>query len=762
MKNKNKILVLISLLLIPTMVYASSGNESMPIFWVIFIEAFVTPHVSLFLLKPLSEIISKEDSKKTFWTLFTIRVFVLLFFDFFISTTILIVDVFVLFVGAFVLVPILAAITGTKLNKKSNQVIKTSTLSSSTPVDNNQVQVTPTEYRCAKCNNIVKPWNKYCVNCGTPLLSDNDIISSNPNETQPIMTKQVVHHNDFDLIYSLSEDNLLETFINKELTKIGYNAKSKMLPAELIKRKKVLNIIFTVLVAVFIFMIFVHFPIYTYIMGIILLLVFFIATRKFDIMKFLKKQIKARPGERITSVIMSTNIVQDDSKRIILIGLLIAIIIPLIVCINPIIIYEKTDSGYAVRYYLFGLTNFKTATIPETHNNKKVVSLRGNTFSNMPFLESVVLPDTITEIRGQAFKNCINLKEINIPKELEYLGGGAFYNAKSITRIDLPDTLTYLGGEAFYNASSLETVKLSENLTEIRGDSFAYCESLRSIKIPDKVTRIGGHAFYWNTNLSQVSISENSQLAEIGSSAFRKCSYLYNITIPPYTVVNDRAFKESPTTIKRYGYENSVTPKNTEVTTTKNTEITTTTSQKTAPDNTSIIRKGVKVTFTKYNIEINYENYNNNIATISVKKNGTTKTVNYDFNRRYQIYIGLDNYVIELASSSNSDLFITIMEMVPSREGYKYFVNYSYSSDYSPYQAEIVSDKVGTVIFTVTNPTINSNKDYKIEVELSGSINKKLTLTPSNHSFDSNNYVIDLRNVSSRSYKSFYAVLYFN
>ncbi|MCR5412970.1 MAG: leucine-rich repeat domain-containing protein [Patescibacteria group bacterium] len=66
--------------------------------------------------------------------------------------------------------------------------------------------------------------------------------------------------------------------------------------------------------------------------------------------------------------------------------------------------------------------NYKTAEIPEQYNGKPVVSLRGNTFSDMPLLESIKLPDTIKEIRGQAFKNCISLTNINIPKNLEYLG----------------------------------------------------------------------------------------------------------------------------------------------------------------------------------------------------------------------------------------------------------------------------------------------------------------------------------------------------
>ena len=76
---------------------------------------------------------------------------------------------------------------------------------------------------------------------------------------------------------------------------------------------------------------------------------------------------------------------------------------------------------------------------------------------------------------------------------------------------------------------------------------------MKEITIPDNVTRIGGHAFYGNTSLRQVSISENSKLKEIGSSAFRDCDALKDITLPKETEVNSKAFKGSPTTIRRYG-----------------------------------------------------------------------------------------------------------------------------------------------------------------------------------------------------------------
>ena len=401
-----------------------------------------------------------------------------------------------------------------------------------------------TELKCLKCGSVIRSGAKFCTNCGSQVTTS----SNNVN-------KVIVKSSDFPLIYNNSDDSILEYFLSLELKKAGIDEKTSLIPENLLKRKNVFNIIFSILLFIYISLIFFHFPIYTYIIGAILLIIFYFKTNKYNFMEFLKKEVKARPSEKFSNIIMSTKLllVEDTSKKTKPLMLISAIAISCLMFLTPHVMYEKMENGYAVRFYTFGLTNYKTAEIPSTYRGENVVSLRGNTFSNMPYLEKVTLPDTIVEIRGQAFKNCKKLREVNIPKKLEYLGGGAFYNAISLESIELPDTLTYMGGETFYNAYSLKSVRLSENLSEIRGDSFEYCDALTSITIPDNVIRIGGHAFYGDSNLSEVNISENSSLKEIGSSAFRLCDNLYEIYIPSGTEVNSRAFKESPTEVKRYG-----------------------------------------------------------------------------------------------------------------------------------------------------------------------------------------------------------------
>lgn len=518
------------LFFIPSFVFASSGNSfSIPVAFAIGIEVVISIHVSVFVLSPLSKIISDSNSKKVFWILFLIRAAILLIFDFYITTYIVIFDFVIVFIGGFIFVPLLSLI-------KSGRKLEVDKLVPS-KVENDAL-------KCKKCGKVLDKTYKFCTNCGTAFY-----IPANINEP-----KRMANYNSFDPIFRNNEEKLLEEFILREMGKAGFDVKSKLIPSDILKRKSILNCIFAVLLFVYITLVFFHFPITTYVIGLIILIVFFFITRNYSLVKFLKKEVKSRPSEKISNVVMSVknSLVPDNSKKNGIIFCLVAVLLSVVIFYKPKVMYEKADGGYAVRFYAFGISNFKNATIPETYKGENVVGLRGNTFSNMPFLESVTLPDKIKEIRGQAFKNDIKLKEVKLPNSLEYLGGGAFYNCKSLISIELPDTLTKMGGETFYNASSLESIKLSNNLTEIRGNTFEECSSLKTIAIPDSVTRIGGHAFYGDSELSSVTFTPNSNLSEIGSSAFRMCYKLESITLPNGVSINSKAFKGTSTVINYF------------------------------------------------------------------------------------------------------------------------------------------------------------------------------------------------------------------
>lgn len=571
MKLNKKMMGFIWLLFVPLVVFASSSSDA-PLMVALFTEAFVTIHMTVFVIWPLSKLLPFNDSRKTFLTLFIFRIVFLLFCDFFVTPNIFIIDFISIFIGAFIVVPIATvAKRKDKIDNSSkvsdlllnnNNVEKPSLTPSisdeeikiSEKKNEEAIRETIKNLKCPKCNEKLRPIDKFCPNCGADVKKEVELQINNAGKEAPIIKKEYVLPTSFPDIYNSSENNVLEEYIKIELENQEIDLNTKLMPLSTLKRKKVLSVIFSILVFIYISMIFFHFPLLTYIVGMIILIVFFVISRKFNLVKTIAKEIKARPTEKMDNIISNTvnNLTEDNLLTFKICSFLVAVFLPLMIFMTPKIFYEKQDDGYAVRFYAYGLLNYKSATIHEEYRGKKVTALRGNTFSNMYFLEKVILPDTIKEIRGQAFKYDWKLTEVNMPKSLEYLGGGAFYNCISLKKISLPDTLTYMGGETFYNATSLEYVKLSRNLTEIRGNTFENCYSLKEITIPDKVTRIGGHAFYGNHNLEKVTLTKNSKLMEIGSSAFRQCYKLKNIKIPIHTTVNDRAFKESPTIVNYF------------------------------------------------------------------------------------------------------------------------------------------------------------------------------------------------------------------
>ena len=351
--------------------------------------------------------------------------------------------------------------------------------------------------------------------------------------TDETVTGRIVHAEDFDPLFAMPEEDCVEGFIKREMQRAGITEEQNLIPEDMLRRKNILNAVLAVLLFVYISLFFFHFPMKTYVIGLIILVVYAFLTSRYQLIKYLKKEIRSRSQEKISNIVMNVkaSMVPDYSKKLKWALMAVAVAGSLLLFSKPRIFYEQADDGYYVRFYVYGLTNMTTATIPDTYQGEKVVGLRGNTFSNMPFLSEVTLPDSITEIRGQAFKNC-----------------------RSLERVTLPKNLTYLGGEAFYRCSSLEEVNLPAGLTEIRGNTFEECSSLLRIEIPDNVTRIGGHAFYGNTSLEEVVISPDSKLQQIGSSAFRCCDSLREITLPRGVSVNERAFKETPVRIDYYEY----------------------------------------------------------------------------------------------------------------------------------------------------------------------------------------------------------------
>ena len=193
------------------------------------------------------------------------------------------------------------------------------------------------------------------------------------------------------------------------------------------------------------------------------------------------------------------------------------------------------------------------------------------------------MSNNITVIDEETFCYCEKLNSIAIPEGVTEILYHAFFDCKSLTSIYIPASVTYIGGsrylhgDNFDNLCNLENIEISPNnnnyssengvlfdknktklirypegkkdkiytipdgVTKIGGSAFRCCDNLTTVNIPYGVTKIGGEAFAYCDNLTTVNIPDS--VTEIWDSAFEKCPKLTNINLPAgCTKVRDEVF----------------------------------------------------------------------------------------------------------------------------------------------------------------------------------------------------------------------------
>ncbi len=582
----------------------------------LFMEAFVSIHMSVFVLSPLSKIISKDNSKKVFWILFAIRAAILIFCDLFVTTGIATVDFIAVFIGAFIVIPISTAITKAPINSRRNQVITNNIGANMNP----NPTITPNiALKCAKCGATLQITDKFCTACGTSFDGNNVQVvqQQTVQDTSPVVN--------FDMAYYGTEKTILKSMLKEEIKNQGENI-SLLSTRSLNTKKNILLAIFGIITLVSTLLYFFNFSIVLCaFIEIIGLLIYLIISKRFNILNVLTKKAIKSPDEDLSKIV---NDIRSEKLNTFLpqiiklmLVVFVAIFIPSVTFFQPKLLYTRYGDGYQVFRYTKGIVQGSDeVTIPSTYKGKNVIAIgesafqntkvskvnisygiesvktkafynagniqtleipssvieiRGEAFAYMSSLTHISLPEGLKEIRGGAFAYDYNLTNVKLPNSLEYLGGSAFSHCSSITEMTIPskiteingetfaymtslrtiklhEGITYIHGEVFMGDTSLNNVKLPSKITEIKGSTFENCSSLTSIEIPEGVTRIGGHAFYGCSSLSYVYVPRT--VVEIGSSAFRQCYSLSSITIPRNALVNERAFKESPTSISYYNY----------------------------------------------------------------------------------------------------------------------------------------------------------------------------------------------------------------
>ena len=185
--------------------------------------------------------------------------------------------------------------------------------------------------------------------------------------------------------------------------------------------------------------------------------------------------------------------------------------------IESITIPEGVDSIESETFT--GCSALTTVNLPTT-----LRSIGSNAFGYCNSLEYLYIPDGVVSIEG-GWSNT-PLTSIRLPNTLTTISEGAFYGS-SLESIVIPEGVTEIEDYAFDYCPYLTTVSFPSTLTSIGYNAFFGCP-IEVLDIPDSVTTIGYSAFSANESLTTLKLPAN--LETLDYSAFDSSAPIQTIT----------------------------------------------------------------------------------------------------------------------------------------------------------------------------------------------------------------------------------------
>ena len=218
-------------------------------------------------------------------------------------------------------------------------------------------------------------------------------------------------------------------------------------------------------------------------------------------------------------------------------------------------------------YVCQNLPYVTSVIIPES---LKIIPL--GAFQMCTGLTSITIPNTVTSIGESAFTGCSSLKSITIGTNVTDIGRFAFaecpsldsivWNAKklqddshvgdkifnslsaplSVTSITFGDSVEHIPSGMCAGMPNLTSVSMGKNVKIIGHGAFFDCTFLESLPIGESVEIIGGQAFQGCHRLKSITLPESLKI--IGGSAFHVCTSLTSVVIPDsVTTIEGSAFE---------------------------------------------------------------------------------------------------------------------------------------------------------------------------------------------------------------------------
>ncbi len=137
------------------------------------------------------------------------------------------------------------------------------------------------------------------------------------------------------------------------------------------------------------------------------------------------------------------------------------------------------DDTYCVTAY----EGDKNPIIPDTYQGAPVTIIADDVFKGRVELESVSIPDSVTDIGGFVFDGCYALKTVKLPTGLKNMWQYAFARS-GIEKIVIPEGVRNIVPFTFFRCPRLRRVELPLSVTEIYGNAFKDCPNLTEVILP--------------------------------------------------------------------------------------------------------------------------------------------------------------------------------------------------------------------------------------------------------------------------------------
>ena len=164
-------------------------------------------------------------------------------------------------------------------------------------------------------------------------------------------------------------------------------------------------------------------------------------------------------------------------------------------------------------------------------------------FARCTNLETVVLPEGLTNLDLYMFEGCSKLKNITIPSTITYIADRPFWDCYALENVYISDLEAYckivydnsfrdscamgFAKHLYLNGELIINLVIPDTVTKIPAHAFSSVD-IQTVVIPDSVVSIGEYAFSDCSSLTSVTLPES--VTTFASGIFHSCTALTNIT----------------------------------------------------------------------------------------------------------------------------------------------------------------------------------------------------------------------------------------